>query len=178
MRAPFPARVANPNLSVGQFARQGEPIFALVDTRRWYVVANFREAFLESIRPGQDVEVYLMPYPHRRFHGTVQGVGWAIQTPDTAPNGTLMGVKPTLDWVRLAQPLPIRIQLEAPNPDQPYRMGMTAVVTVRKPPASPPATTIGTCGNQHHHATAACRIRAGWARTDGRTPTSGRAHGV
>ncbi len=95
MRAPFPARVANPNLSVGQFARQGEPIFALVDTRRWYVVANFREAFLESIRPGQDVEVYLMPYPHRRFHGTVQGVGWAIQTPDTAPNGTLMGVKPT-----------------------------------------------------------------------------------
>ena len=131
VRAPFPARVANLNISVGQFARQGEPIFALVDTRQWYVVANFRETFLPSIQPGQEVEVYLMPYPHRRFHGTVQGVGWAIRTPDTAPNGMLMEVKPTLNWVQLAQRLPVRIELEAPDPQQPYRMGMTAVVTVR-----------------------------------------------
>src|SRR5262249_4337131 len=131
--APFPARVANLNISAGEFARQGEPLFALVDTRRWYVVANFRATFLPSIRAGQDVEVYLMPYPHRRFRGTVQGVGWAIRTQDSAPNGTLLEVKPELNWVRLAQRVPVRIELEPPDAQTPYRMGMTAVVTVRKP---------------------------------------------
>jgi multidrug resistance efflux pump len=131
--APFPARVANLSISVGEYAVQGQPIFALVDTRQWYVVANFRETFLDSIHPGQDVDVYLMSYPHQRFHGTVQGIGWAIQTQDTAPNGTLLGVKPTLNWIRLAQRLPVRILLDASDPQHPYRMGMTAVLTVRPP---------------------------------------------
>jgi membrane fusion protein, multidrug efflux system len=138
--APFSGRVANLSISAGEYARQGEPIFAFVDTRRWYVVANFRETFLDSIRPGQDVDVYLMPYPHRRFHGVVQGIGWAIQTQDSAPNGTLMGVKPTLNWIRLAQRIPVRILLDAPDLQHPYRMGMTAVVTVRPQPAPTPVT--------------------------------------
>jgi multidrug efflux system membrane fusion protein len=132
VRAPFDARVANLNLSVGQFARDGEPLFALVDTRHWYVLANIRETFLESIRPGLDVDVYLMSYPHRRFRGTVQGVGWAVQSEDPTITGVLPEVKPTLNWVRLAQRIPVRIQLEDPSPDRPYRMGMTAFVTVRK----------------------------------------------
>jgi multidrug efflux system membrane fusion protein len=133
--APFPGRVANLSISVGEYTREGEPVFALVDTRRWYVMANFRETFLDSIRPGQNVDVYLMPYPHRRFHGVVQGIGWAIQTQDYSPNGTLMGVKPTLNWIRLAQRIPVRILLDAPDVQHPYRMGMTAVVTVRPQPA-------------------------------------------
>jgi membrane fusion protein, multidrug efflux system len=137
--APFPARVANLNISVGEFARQGDSVFALVDTRHWYVIANFRETFLPSIHPGEDVDVYLMPYPHRRFHGRVQGVGWAIQTPDSASNGTLINVKPTLNWIRLAQRIPVRIELDAPDPQTPFRMGMTAVVTIRPPSAADPA---------------------------------------
>jgi multidrug resistance efflux pump len=138
--APFPARVANLNISAGEFARQGDPVFALVDTRHWYVIANFRETFLASIHPGQDVDVYLMPYPQRRFHGRVQGVGWAIQTPDTSSSGTLMDVKPSLNWIRLAQRIPVRIELDPPEPHFPFRMGMTAVVTIRPPPSANPAT--------------------------------------
>jgi len=45
--------------------------------------------------------------------------------------GVLPDVQPTLNWVRLAQRIPVRIELEPPHPDQPYRMGMTAVVTVQ-----------------------------------------------
>jgi multidrug efflux system membrane fusion protein len=133
--APFPGRVANLNISVGEFAQQGNPVFALVDTRQWYVIANFRETLLESIKPGQDVEIYLMAYPHRRFHGKVLGIGWAIQTPDSTPNGTLRDVKSTLNWIRLAQRIPVRILLDAADPQYPYRMGMTAVVTICPPAA-------------------------------------------
>lgn len=131
VRAPFNARVANLNISVGQYARAGEPLFALVDTRNWYVLANFRETFLESIQPGHDVDVFLMAYPNRPLHGTVQGIGWAVQTQDASLVGALPDVKPALNWVRLAQRIPVRIQLDEPSTQQPYRMGMTAVVTVR-----------------------------------------------
>src|SRR5262245_13536165 len=130
VRAPFKARVSNLNISAGQYAREGEPLFALVDLRRWYVVANFRETFLSSIKPGQSVNVYLMAYPNRLFHGKVQGVGWAVQGQDATVAGMLADVKPTLNWVRFAQRIPVRIDIEDPDPQRPYRMGMTALVTV------------------------------------------------
>jgi membrane fusion protein, multidrug efflux system len=44
----------------------------------------------------------------------------------------LPAVKPSLNWARLAQRIPVRIELEAPDPERPYRMGMTAVVTIRR----------------------------------------------
>jgi membrane fusion protein, multidrug efflux system len=130
--APFDGLVTNLNIAVGQYARQGQEVFALVDARAWYVMANFRETYLDAIRPGMEAEVYLASYPGRRFRGVVQGVGWAIFLPNgaTDPNG-LPDVRPSLDWVRLAARFPVRIRLEAPDPEAPYRMGATAVVTVR-----------------------------------------------
>ena len=129
--APFQARVTNLNISQGEYARAGQQVFTLVDTRTWYVMANFQETYLDSIRPGMAVEVYLMSYPNRRFRGTVQGLGWAIAPEDGASVGGLPVVQRTRNWVRLAQRIPVRIKLEAPDPEHPYRMGMTAVVTVR-----------------------------------------------
>ncbi len=131
VRAPFPARVTNLNIAQGEYARAGQEVFALVDTRAWYVLANFQETFLDAIRPGMSAQVYLMAYPARRFHGTVQGIGWAVLSPDARTDGVLPTVQPSLNWVRLAQRIPVRITLEPPDPEQPYRMGMTAVVTVR-----------------------------------------------
>jgi len=131
VRAPFDARVTNLNIAQGEYARAGQQVFALVDTRTWYVLANFQETYLDSIRAGMPAEVYLMSYPNRRFRGTVQGIGWAILSEDARTEGVLPAVKPSLNWARLAQRIPVRIQLEAPDPEHPFRMGMTAVVTVR-----------------------------------------------
>jgi membrane fusion protein, multidrug efflux system len=71
-----------------------------------------------------------MGHPGRRFHGEVQGIGWAIHQSDGATVQGLPAVEPTLNWVRFAQRFPVRIRLEPPDPEQPYRMGTTAVVTV------------------------------------------------
>jgi multidrug resistance efflux pump len=129
--APSKARVTNLNISQGEYAQAGQRVFTLVDTRAWYIIANFQETYLDSIRPGMAVEVYLMSYPNRRFHGTVQGLGWALAPEDGASSGGLPAVQRTLNWVRLAQRIPVRIKLEDPDPEHPYRMGMTAVVTIR-----------------------------------------------
>jgi len=131
VRAPFDGYVTNLNIAVGQYANQGKEVFALVDDRQWYVMANFREDFLASIRPGMEADVYLMSYPRRRFRGRVQGIGWALYQKDGATVGVLPAVEPTLNWVRLAQRFPVRILLEESDPERPFRMGSSAVVTVR-----------------------------------------------
>lgn len=130
VRAPFDAYVTNLNITVGQYANEGHEVLSLVDNRTWYVVANFRENFLEHIRPGMNAEVYLLSYPNKRFRGRVQGVGWALFQNNGASVQGLPAVEETLNWVRLSQRFPVRIVLESDGPAFPFRMGATAVVTI------------------------------------------------
>ncbi|HUN59968.1 MAG TPA: efflux RND transporter periplasmic adaptor subunit [Candidatus Binataceae bacterium] len=128
--APFDGFVTNLNIAVGQYANEGKEVISLVDNRVWYVMANFRETFLPYIAPGMNAEVYLIGYPHRRFHGRVQGVGWALYQANGATIQGLPDVAPTLNWIRLAQRFPVRITLDDPDGEFPFRMGATAVVTI------------------------------------------------
>ena len=78
VRAPFTGLVVNMNISNGAFARAGVEVFTLVDTRTWYVVANFRETQLRHIPAGAPVDLYLQSQPGKHFRGTVVGLGWAV----------------------------------------------------------------------------------------------------
>ncbi|HXJ84135.1 MAG TPA: biotin/lipoyl-binding protein [Candidatus Methylomirabilis sp.] len=139
--APFDAYVTNLNIAAGEYARQGQQIFALVDDRAWYVIANFRETYMSTIKPGMTAEVYLMSYPGRRFRGVVQGIGWATHPEEGATVGVLPLVSRTLNWVRLANRFPVRILLEERDPERPFRMGSTAVVTIKGFPSVPASPT-------------------------------------
>jgi multidrug efflux system membrane fusion protein len=136
--APFDAYVTNLNIAVGEYARQGQQIFALVDNRAWYVLANFRETYMSSIKPGMEADVYLLSYPGRRFRGVVQGIGWANKPQDGTTVGVLPDVQQTLNWVRLANRFQVRVRLEEQDAERPFRMGTTAVVTIR---GFPPGTS-------------------------------------
>jgi multidrug efflux system membrane fusion protein len=128
VRAPFTGLVVNMNISNGAFARAGVEVFTLVDTRTWYVVANYRETQLRHIPAGAPVDVYLQSQPSKHFRGTVVGLGWAVlPTNGTSVNG-LPRVDPSLDWIRLAARFPIRIRVD--NPDDSFRIGASAVATV------------------------------------------------
>jgi multidrug resistance efflux pump len=131
VRAPFDAYVTNLNIAAGQYANEGREVMSLVDNRTWYVLANFRENFLGYIRPGMEADVYLLSYPNKRFHGHVQGVGWALYQGNGATVAGLPQVEETLNWVRLSQRFPVRIILDKADPAFPFRMGSTAVVTIR-----------------------------------------------
>ena len=131
VRAPFDAYVTNLNIAVGEYARQSQQVFALVDDRAWYVIANFRETYVDVIKPGMTAEVFLISYPNRRFRGVVQGIGWANYPEEGPTVGVLPNVPRTLNWVRLASRFPVRILLEERDPKRPFRMGATAVVTIK-----------------------------------------------
>jgi len=139
VRAPFDAYVTNLNIAIGEYAREGQQVFALVDNRAWYVLANFSETYMASIKPGMDADVYLVSYPRRSFRGVVQGIGWANRPDDGATAGVLPAVQRTLNWVRLANRFQVRVRLEERDPEHPFRMGTTAVVTVRGFPHAAPA---------------------------------------
>src|SRR6476469_3781477 len=133
--APFTGRVVNLNISAGAYASVGVPVFSLLDTRKWYVIANFREAEVRHMAPGSEAIVYLSSAPNQRFRGKVQGIGWAVKLEgeiDLPPSGVPY-VKRELNWVRVAQRFPVRIEVENPDPD-PFRMGASAVAIIKGPP--------------------------------------------
>ncbi len=131
VRAPFDGYVTNLNISEGQYANVGQPVLTLVDDRNWYVLAYFREDLLDRIRPGMRAEVSLLSYPGKRFQGEVEGIGWGLFQENGATVGGLPNVEETLNWVRLNQRFPVRIVLKRGDASHPYRMGQTAIVTIR-----------------------------------------------
>ena len=131
--APFDARVTSLVISEGAYAHVGQEIFTLIDTRAWWVLANFRETQLKHIQPGMTADVYVMPEPGLRLTGVVESTGYGV-TPDPSLLGRftsgLPDVQRTLSWVHLASRYPVRIRIQAPLPDV-IRLGESAVVVIR-----------------------------------------------
>lgn len=131
--APFDARVTNLTISEGQYAKVGQQMFTLIDSRTWWALANFRESQLGHITPGQSVDVYLMSDSKTKLRGTVESVGYGV-TPDPDVVGKLASglpdVQRTLNWVRLASRYPVRIRIIDPPPLV-LRVGQVANVIFR-----------------------------------------------
>ena len=131
--APFDARVTSLVISEGAYAHVGQEIFTLIDTRVWWVLANFRETQLKPIQPGMAADVYVMSDPGLRISGVVESIGYGV-TPDPSIQGRvtsgLPDVQRTLSWVRLASRYPVRIRIQSPASDV-IRLGESAVVVIR-----------------------------------------------
>jgi membrane fusion protein, multidrug efflux system len=128
--SPFDAYVTNMNISEGAYARAGSPLFTLIDTRTWYVIANFRESKLKNISIGTHVDVYLMGHPDRRFNGVVDSIGYGVFPEDGRVVAGLPQIERTLNWVHLSTRFPVRIRIQDPDPHM-FRIGATAVTVVR-----------------------------------------------
>jgi membrane fusion protein, multidrug efflux system len=131
--APFDARVTSLVISEGAYAHIGQEIFTLIDTRVWWVLANFRETQLKHIQPGMAADIYVMSDPGLRFKGIVESTGYGV-TPDPSILGRispgLPDVQRTLSWVRLASRYPVRIRIQS-SPSDAIRLGESAVVVIR-----------------------------------------------
>jgi multidrug efflux system membrane fusion protein len=128
--SPFDAYVTSMNISEGAYARPGSPIFTLIDTRNWYVIANYRESKLKNIRIGAHVDVYVMGHPDRRFAGHVESIGYGVFPEDGKLAGGLPNIERTLNWVHLSARFPVRVHIDDPDPEL-FRIGATAVTVVR-----------------------------------------------
>jgi multidrug efflux system membrane fusion protein len=128
--SPFDAYVTNLNISEGAYAHPGTPMFTLIDTRTWYVIANYRESKLKTIHIGSHVDVFLMEHPDKKFSGIVDSIGFGVFPEDGKVSGGLPDIDRTLNWVHLSSRFPVRIRIQNPDPVL-FRIGSTAVTVVR-----------------------------------------------
>jgi membrane fusion protein, multidrug efflux system len=131
VRAPFDGRIVSLKTSTGQFASALKPVFTLIDTRHWYVVANFRETELKGVRTGTPATVYLMSDTGERFQGAVDSISYGV-APDEgglALPGGLPRIQRTLNWVHVSQRFPVKIRVDNPNPEL-FRVGTSAVAVL------------------------------------------------
>lgn len=130
VRAPFDGRVVSLKTSIGQFASAMKPIFTLIDTRHWYVIANFRETELKNIHAGTPASIRLMSDNGKTFVGKVDSIGYGVLPDD---GGVVIGGLPrvsrSINWVRVAQRFPVKIMVEKPDAGI-FRIGASAVATL------------------------------------------------
>ncbi|EAM7071671.1 multidrug transporter subunit MdtN [Salmonella enterica] len=133
VRAPFDGRVVSLKTSIGQFASAMKPIFTLIDTRHWYVVANFRETELKNIHTGTVATLRLMSDSGKTFSGKVDSIGYGVLPDD---GGIILGGLPrvsrSINWVRVAQRFPVKIMVDKPDPEM-FRIGASAVASLETP---------------------------------------------
>src|SRR5947207_681233 len=125
------------NVQDNQAVKEGDVLFE-IDPEDYRLILEKAKADLATldrqIAPGSEAIVYLSSAPNQRFRGKVQGIGWAVKPEgeiDLPPSGVPY-VKRELNWVRVAQRFPVRIEVENPDPNL-FRMGASAVAIIDGP---------------------------------------------
>jgi multidrug resistance efflux pump len=131
VRAPVDGYVTNLNLRLGSQAVANQPALALVDVNSYWIDGFFKENTIAGIRAGDRAVVTLMTYPDEPLEGRVDSIGWGIAQQDGSTGFELLpNISPTFEWIRLAQRVPVRIQLTDVPPDMALRVGTTCSVLV------------------------------------------------
>ena len=130
IKAPVDGWVTNLSTRVGDYAAVGHPVFALVDSRSFYVVGYFEETKLRNIRPGDSAQIILYS-SKQKLQGHVSSIGRAIVDQSVESGGDLVAnIKPNIPWARLAQRVPVRIEFDHLPPDTILVSGTTCTVAI------------------------------------------------
>src|SRR3984957_8438039 len=114
------------DLQIGGFVNPGAPVFSLMSSRRIWIEANFRETGLTHMRPGQEATIDVDAYPDRAFNAHIvsmspgTGSDFAVLPPENA----------TGNWVKVVQRLPVPLELDEVDPNQPLFSGISVTVEV------------------------------------------------
>jgi multidrug resistance efflux pump len=130
IRSPVDGYVTNLLAQLGDFVSVGETQISIVDADSFWVDGYFEETKLEDIRVGDPVSIKLMGYS-QIARGHVDSIARAINVPNAQPNEQgLASVNPIFTWVRLAQRIPVRVQIDEVPPGVILAAGMTATVEI------------------------------------------------
>ena len=124
--APADGYVTNFALRAGDYVQAGDDLFPFVENETWWVEANFKETSVGRIRPGQSVTVRVDMYGGKTFKGTVDSIGAS----SSASFSLLPPQNTTGNWVKVTQRIPVRIGLDAVDPEYPFRMGASTTVEI------------------------------------------------
>jgi RND family efflux transporter MFP subunit len=131
VRSPVNGYVTNLLLRVGDYAHTGVTNVSIIDTDSYWLDGYFEETQMARVCVGNRAEAKLMGYSSP-IVGHVATVTRGVSVSNAAAGAQgLPNVDPIYTWVRLAQRVPVRIEIDAVPPDMPLVSGMTATVTIR-----------------------------------------------
>ena len=126
IRAPIRGAIARRNVEPGAMVSPDRPLLAVVSLDDVWIVANFKETQIGSMRVGQQVDVSIDAFGGHDFTGRVDslapgtGSRFALLPPDNASG----------NFIKVVQRVPVLIRVEDRGGTE-WRPGMSAYVTVR-----------------------------------------------
>lgn len=126
VKAPAAGIVSRKSVEPGQILQPGQPLLALVGIEDVWVVANFKETQLASIRVGQRVIVDVDAFGHE-VDGTVDSIA-----PATGSKFSLLPAENASgNFVKVVQRVPVKIALtNTRDPERQLRPGMSVEPTI------------------------------------------------
>ncbi|GAB7258759.1 hypothetical protein DZS_05310 [Dickeya ananatis] len=129
VRAPSDGWVTNLHVHAGEFITRGSTAVALVKKDSFYLLAYMEETKLAGVRPGYRVEITPLGSNQILF-GSVDSIAAGVTNSSSSSDiKGLATVDSNLEWVRLAQRVPVKIRLDQQWGDL-YPAGTTATVVV------------------------------------------------
>ncbi|KVS45157.1 efflux RND transporter periplasmic adaptor subunit [Burkholderia ubonensis] len=126
--APVDGTVGQRAVQVGQQVGPGVPLMSIVQLKRLWVEANFKEGQIRHMRVGQPVEIVSDIYGARIvYRGRVQGF--------SAGTGSAFSMLPSQNaagnWIKVVQRVPVVISIDAADlAAHPLRVGLSMRATV------------------------------------------------
>lgn len=126
VRAPTDGVISKKAITVGQMVAAGSALGMLIPDAPPWVVANFKETQLTSMRVGQPVTFTVDAYPGRTFQGKLEslsaatGSRFSLLPPDNASG----------NYTKVVQRVPVRVAVSNLPTDLVLRPGMSVEATV------------------------------------------------
>jgi Multidrug resistance efflux pump len=129
IKAPSDGWVTNLNVYQGEFITRGSVAVALVQQHSFYVLAYMEETKLDGVRPGFRAEITPLG-SNTVLRGTVDSIAAGVTNSSSSVDSKGMAtIDSNLEWVRLAQRVPVRIRLDD-QPGNRFPAGTTATVVI------------------------------------------------
>lgn len=105
--APESGKIGKSTVQKGQYIQPGQPLFTIVNSEDFWIVANFKETQIENMHEGQAVDIELDAYPDTKITGKIEslseatGAKFSLLPPDNASG----------NFIKITQRVPVRISI-------------------------------------------------------------------
>ena len=126
--APASGVVSKKNVQKGQVVGIGQPLMAIANNQKMWVVANFKETQMAEMKVGQEVEIKVDAYEDQAFKGKIASFSQATG----AKFSLLPADNATGNFVKVTQRIPVKITFDdLKSNGSVLRAGMSALVIVK-----------------------------------------------
>lgn len=128
LKAPSDGVVSKKSVQVGQVVAAGQPLMAITNNKKVWVVANYKETQLEKMKVGQTATVKVDAYPGEEFEAKVTSISYATG----AKFSLLPQDNATGNFVKVTQRIPVKLIFSG-NKQLQYalRAGMNVEVKIK-----------------------------------------------